>query len=232
VNVFPDDNSGYRYERKYATGSLTPFAVEHIIKTHPACFSEIFYSRYVNNIYLDTFGLKSYFEKINGSPSSIKTRIRWYGELFGYIANPFLEFKIKRGAMGKKDSFPLGGFTLDEKLSTGGLMDILRGSKLPDDANVCFPCMELSILNRFSRKYFLSADKKFRLTVDSGIEYYRIDSSRNMFLNRVPEGNMTVIEIKYDSKNDDLASGITGGFPFRIFRNSKYINGVENLNLW
>lgn len=232
MTVFPDNNSEYRYERKYVTGALSTQAVESIIKTHPADFSEIFHRRYVNNIYFDTFGLKSYFDRIDGASSSIKARIRWYGQLFGDIPNPMLELKIKRGPLGKKQIFSLGSFLLDEKFSLDAFMNLLRDSKVPDVVKACLAGMEFSILNRFSRKYFLSADKKFRLTVDSGIKYYEMNNHHNIFLNTASEHDVTVIEIKYDRNDDDLAPGITNFLTFRMSRNSKYVNALERLNLW
>jgi hypothetical protein len=41
-------------------------------------------------------------------------RVRWYGSLFGPILRPVMEFKVKQGLAGRKESFPLQPFVLDE----------------------------------------------------------------------------------------------------------------------
>ncbi|MBN1445049.1 MAG: VTC domain-containing protein [Candidatus Omnitrophica bacterium] len=229
---FPDNGSDYRYERKYVVAKLTVPEVESLIKTHPACFYEIFHARVVSNIYLDSFGLKSYSDRVNGASSSTKVRIRWYENLFGYIAKPVLELKIKRGPLGRKESFPLRGFLLDNDLKFDVVKDVLLNSNMPDALKSCLSGMEFSIMNSFKRKYFQSADRKFRLTVDSDIKYYELQNNCNLFLNIVSEPGITVVEIKYGRKDDDCAIEITNFLPFRMSRNSKYVNALEKLNLW
>ena len=86
IKLKPNINiSDYRYERKFFITSLSRFEVESIVKLHPAIFSEIFHERFVNNIYLDSSDLINFYENIEGQSNRIKIRIRWYGELFGYI---------------------------------------------------------------------------------------------------------------------------------------------------
>ena len=230
--VFTENASEYRYERKYVVAKLTVPEVESVVKTHPACFSEIFHIRTVNNIYFDSFGLKSYFDRVNGAASSTKIRIRWYEDLFGYIAKPVLELKIKQGSLGRKETFPLRGFLLDNNLRFDVVKDVLMSSDMPDALKSCLSGMEFSIMNSFKRKYFQSADRKFRLTIDSDIKYYELQNNCNLFLNIVSEPGITVVEIKYDRKDDDCAAEITNSLPFRMSRNSKYINALEKLNLW
>ena len=77
-----------RYERKFLTSYLSKPEVEDIIRLHPASFSEIYHARYVNNIYFDTFSFSSYKENLGCISDRTKVRIRWYGEVFGYIEEP------------------------------------------------------------------------------------------------------------------------------------------------
>ena len=85
-----------RYERKYCVSELMHEEIEGLLKLHPAVFQEIYHKRTVNNIYLDTHDLRLYKDNIDGKDSRIKLRVRWYGDLFGKVKNPFLEVKIKR----------------------------------------------------------------------------------------------------------------------------------------
>ena len=90
-------NNIYRYERKFFIDNMSKRKVESIIKLNPANFKEIYKERIINNIYLDSLSKNSYTDNIDGNMERTKSRIRWYGSSFGEIANPILEFKIKKG---------------------------------------------------------------------------------------------------------------------------------------
>ena len=96
--------SDYRYERKFFIAELSKYEVKSIVKMHPVIFSELYHKRFVNNIYFDSFNFKNFLDNIEGVTDRIKIRIRWYGILFGYVENPILEIKIKKGLLGKKIS--------------------------------------------------------------------------------------------------------------------------------
>ena len=87
--------------------------IEALVNLHPAIFSQIYHPRFVNNLYLDSLSLNSYFCHVNGLKDRVKVRIRWYGDLFGPVDEPVLELKIKRGSLGRKESFPLASFRGD-----------------------------------------------------------------------------------------------------------------------
>src|SRR3712207_351051 len=106
----PDD---LRYERKFFITGRSAKEIEQQLHFHPACFKEIYNERWINNIYLDTLGFNNYYDNLEGERERWKTRIRWYGGLFGEISKPVLEFKIKRGLLGNKKSYPLRSFTLN-----------------------------------------------------------------------------------------------------------------------
>ena len=105
--------SDHRYERKFFITELSQYEVECIVKIHPAIFSEIHHKRFVNNIYFDSYNLKNFRENIEGATDRIKIRIRWYGDLFGYIKKPVLEIKIKKEFLNKKISIPIKPFILN-----------------------------------------------------------------------------------------------------------------------
>ena len=87
--------TSFRYERKFLVSELNRFEIESIVRLHPAIFSEIYHQRSVNNIYFDTMNVSNYLDNINGVKQRLKVRIRWYGDLFGFIDKSVLEFKIK-----------------------------------------------------------------------------------------------------------------------------------------
>jgi len=86
----------FRYEKKFIIDQLCHQEIEQLIKHNPAMFSEIFYERRVNNLYLDSLDFTNYNENLSGITERLKIRIRWYGKVFGVIKKPTLELKIKK----------------------------------------------------------------------------------------------------------------------------------------
>jgi len=87
------------------------------------------------------------------------------------------------------------------------------------------------LLVRYKRKYFLSADKRFRITIDSGIEYYRVSKYKNNFINKSDYINTVILELKYTEENDSSADEVSKYFPFRLTKSSKYVTGIQILSI-
>src|SRR3972149_9333367 len=121
-----------RYERKFPVWGMETQDLEFLIKLNPFAFSETFYERKINSIYLDSMDLKNYQDNLGGATERLKLRIRWYGELFGLIKDPRLEIKFKMGLVSKKISFKLKSFVLDRNFSLEYLhKKIFQESELP-----------------------------------------------------------------------------------------------------
>lgn len=221
------DASTQRYERKFVSSILPKTNVEQIVKLNPGFFNEIFKERFINNIYLDTPDYTYYFDNIAGKTNRKKVRVRWYGDLEGEIKNPVLEFKIKNGLTGDKISFELEPFILDKNFNLEKLHLVFAKSKLPGWAMIELAPLVPSLLNRYYRKYFLSVDKLFRLTLDSGLQYGYIGTNNNSLLWFKTDEKNIVVELKYFPIHDDQACIIANHFPFRLSRNSKYVNGIQ-----
>ena len=88
MNTETTKTNNYRYERKFFISNLTKYEIESLIKLHPALFSEIYFPRFVNNLYFDSLNMKNYFDTIDGLGDRMKIRIRWYGSLFQDIEKP------------------------------------------------------------------------------------------------------------------------------------------------
>src|SRR5579872_1124802 len=121
----------HRHERKFLVPRPSWDSVEFRIRLNPGVFSSIFHPRAVNNIYLDSPALRFYFMNTEGAAERTKVRIRWYGDLFGALSRPVLEFKIKHGLAGEKESFPLKPFLLDENFNATALDQVIQKSELP-----------------------------------------------------------------------------------------------------
>lgn len=220
-----------RYERKFVISNLDLSEILFLIKHNPAMFSEIFYQRRVNNIYLDSIGLDNYHENLAGSGQRIKIRIRWYGKVFGLIKKPVLELKIKNNELGDKKSFPLKPFVLDKKFSLDLLQKVFSKSNLPAWLIEELKFHSPTLLNSYKRRYFQSANKKYRLTLDEDLIFFKIKNKNNLFNEKLKENGKSVLEIKYSSKDYKNMQNITQFIPFRLIANSKYVCGIDLLEL-
>ena len=219
----------YRYERKFFISDLTRQEILTRIKLHPAMFSEIYHERFVNNIYFDSVTLENYYDSVDGVQRRRKCRIRWYGALFGAIEKPVLELKIKEGFVGRKESFPLAALSLDESFHFDTIAALFRNSGLPVKLKMELSAMQPTLVNRYCRCYFQSADRQYRITVDSDMEYYRIKDHGNAFLHKSIDRENVILELKYGKDNDRYAESIAGCFPFRVTKSSKYTMGIQSL---
>lgn len=219
----------YRKERKFIVNDTSITSVEFFIKSHPAMFFQPFPPRFVNNVYFDSNSFGNYGDNVVGSATRHKFRIRWYGEQFGYIEKPVLEIKIKKGLAGAKKHFKLAPFTFEPGFSMKTMDEVFDKSDLPKEIREMLKHQSPTLLNQYHRKYFLSADRKYRVTLDHKLRYVRIGRHQNSFMQRVSNNHDVVVELKYDVKDDEEANKISASFPFRLSKNSKYVNGVDNL---
>ena len=218
--------SDFRYERKFF---LERVNINHVIKCvnlHPRIFKEIYSQRFINNIYFDTHNYNNYLENIEGSAKRLKVRIRWYGDLFGKVKSPVLEIKIKNGLLGKKKSLKINSFNLNSLTDISKILETINNSQL----NIDLKSLKPTLLNRYSRIYFQSIDKKFRITVDNKQEFFSITHTNNLFINSIKDFNSVILELKYQEENDFEVNSITNKFPFRLTKSSKYVNGIQRLN--
>ena len=221
--------SNFRYERKFTATAHHRSEILQVIKAHPAFFREIYHPRQVNNIYLDTAKMAFFEANRIGVSERKKVRIRWYGDLLGAIQKPTLEFKIKHGLVGDKWSWKLADFALNTDFTFHYLKDVYRQSNLPDPVREELTTIRPTLLNYYQRTYFLSADGKYRLTLDEQLGYHKIGSNSNTFLHKKVTPNQFIIELKYGLDIDNHVETISSKFPFRLDKSSKYVNGIEFL---
>ncbi len=214
-----------RYERKLIVPLDIRDNIIFLINSHPSRFKEIYETRQINNIYFDTSDYEYYSTNIIGNKDRTKVRIRWYGNMFG-IASPILEFKKKYGNVGDKKTFKLKKIKINNATTKLDIKKIFAYEAIPKNIYSELKLLNISLVNSYSRRYFISLDKKFRITIDSDINYFRTPS-KYLFknINKCKDPNM-ILEIKYSTSDELFASDIINFFPFRISRNSKYVNGI------
>ena len=219
----------YRYERKFVVAGRDATDLESTVRMAPGCFREIHHPRHVNNIYFDTRTMACFSANVMGLSERLKARIRWYGDLLGPIAKPTLELKIRSSSVGTKKSFPLDPFALEIGTSSREIEAALR--PLPSAAQLLTSTMRPVLLNRYSRKYYLSADGNFRITIDRDLVYRGIDVLKNRFMRQETQVGETVLELKYDKQHAESADSITRFFSFRMTKSSKYVNGIKKVDI-
>jgi hypothetical protein len=218
--------AGMRYERKFVIFDLGVAETEAVVRFHPAVFREIYHPRWVNNIYFDTPSLDHYHANVRGIAQRVKCRIRWYGKPAGPIARPTLELKRKSGLLGSKESHPLHPMELDDRFDA---RHVLEKSDLPATLRCDLGPLHPVLMNRYRRRYFLSHDGKYRLTVDSALAYRTVSPGASRFPAWLPSDGRVIVELKFAYGGEEGAKRIASRFPFRITRSSKYVLGIEAL---
>ena len=211
--------NSYRYERKYVLFSdqyetFKKKIFEDGFKIHHP-------SRRVNNIYIDTFSKDSYYENVEGEDKRNKYRLRWYGERFGLISSIF-EVKIKEAKVNRKKLIPVPEFNFSSLVKVHSLF--VRVNKAIENEDLALFVnvinKEPTLLNGYSREYFISNDNAVRLTIDRNMFYYNFLT--NQEFNDVE--NM-IVEIKYDTEKFPEINFDKLGL--NISKNSKYVSGLD-----
>lgn len=205
-----------RYELKYTIQHLSYDAVKSSLMCHPASFTMLYPDRRINNYYFDTPDFLCFHQNIDGLPNRKKLRLRWYGDYSLPTKNSTLELKIKERELGYKELFPIE----NEISSKANLMDEVSATgKFTSELN---PVLK----NTYERSYFISADKKYRVTIDRDQAFaIPFSDMRTIGIKQYP----IILEIKFDKKDIDGISNITDFLPYRQSKNSKYATGVEEI---
>ena len=212
-----------RYERKFFLTELNDKQLETVIKLHPAIFSEIYHERQVNSLYFDNHSLDFYQHNVQGSQERLKIRLRWYDDLENAL-DPNLEFKIKVGLLGSKETIACQNFSSAGDLPT--IHDLLIGeNNFASLTKHKLKNLQPVLLISYFRRYFQSADKKYRLTIDRDLRFYQINNNQISWNTKL-QINATILELKYDQQNDAEADKISSFFPFRMTKSSKYVLGM------
>ncbi len=217
----------YRYERKFFIENTSLSSVETIVKSNPLMFSEIYHSRYINNIYCDTPGLTNYYDNVNGNLNRHKIRIRWYNKLLSKKINSKLEIKVKKGDLGEKLSYEINNFLIYKNQKISDIQKFILQTKIGDQYSINNTAPTL--INRYKRKYFLSFNKKFRVTIDNDLSFYSTNKKYLSMIKKYHDRTSVILELKYLADQDDYAREVANRFPFRITKSSKYVIGMDNI---
>jgi len=141
-----------------------------------------------------------------------------------------LEVKRKRGVVGTKRFFPLNSFAYGPDFSFEAIRRAtcaaIGDPVVAELVNASRP----ALANRYRRRYLVSADGRFRMTIDTAVRFERVhgEPPRGPFT-CFEERDLVVLELKYDATHDGGAAAILGRLPYRVTRFSKYLSGIARL---
>jgi hypothetical protein len=222
----------FRYERKFLIEGVDAAQVRMILRRHWAMFLEPYPPRYVNNIYMDTLEFDDYGDNLAGAMERTKARIRWYHDLFRWVNDGVLEFKIKSGFVGWKEQYDFPAFNFSSGFSPRAFHKLIQGSDLPQEVKLHLCGYRPSVVNRYWRSYFATQDGRFRATIDTQLSYYKVNRLSNRFIVQQHNHANVIVEIKYDREHEVEANRIAASLPFRLSRSSKYVQGIDAFYAW
>lgn len=218
-----------RYEIKFIAEPFEQFRVLNWLRQHQLCLVTEYPDRQVNNIYFDSYNLQSYCDNIYGSSSKSKVRFRWYGTS-QEPKNGSLEIKCKRNQLNWKLIYKIQGELEKNGCDWRSISSEIR-RQLPVEAKEWMEMNPLPVLiNRYKRKYFISRDKKVRVTLDTDLKIY--DQSQKQFPNytfKTNLPNVLVLEVKFARELRGHVEHMFGDIPLRGSRFSKYVSGVFSI---
>ena len=218
-----------RYEKKFIAEGFTLAEVLARVKRHPSVFREVYPSRIVNNIYLDSPTRRDYHDHVNGTANRTKTRVRWYGPRLDAADRPRLERKLKRGMVSGKEAYALPRFSFNGGCLRAQLGPAFDASQVPPILRSALRHEEPALFNRYERHYFQSCDGKFRLTVDWGLQFAGVACELRQAIDLSPPARTLILELKFGPEVAEEVDAITNALPFRVARFSKYVAGTERI---
>jgi len=220
-----------RYEFKYTYEGVLFDEVYNEVMLHPMMFREIYYERSVHNIYLDDIKLGNYYDNLHGVKDRVKHRIRWYNDDCNAV-NPTLEYKCKKDKLGWKHLYKMPDFSLDTFFCWDDYIETVYKA-FEEKGNDIIIADEISaeiptLLNSYKRRYFISSDENFRVTIDYDLKYM---SMGKRYAFSVPYyDDRIIMELKFDEDQYKNCSSITLPFGKRISNNSKYTTGMNAMH--
>ena len=209
----------YRYELKFRLSRRMLEVLYNWMISSNYGFKTSYPDRVINNIYYDSRDFKAYHDNEDGISNRTKLRVRWYGD-FNNVQNPVLELKNKRNSLGYKNTYKVQKFNPE---TLPKIKDIIIDCDDKLNFHVYkynMPCL----INNYKRSYFATRDN-IRLTIDTNIGYKKPNVPAKFLRCEFH----AILEIKYNSLDQNVAEKMLGNLPFALEKNSKYVNGVQKL---
>lgn len=186
--------------------------------------------RFINNIYFDTPKYCLFHQAKEGGSPRTKIRIRWYGSHFCENEGAYLELKIKIGHESTKISHYLENFSFLQGDNKNNIKNYLKSTNLPDEISCLINPLFPSLVNRYTRDYFASADGNLRVTSDKKLLFFRCRHYQKLHYPKYINPHLSIIELKFQ-RHSELYKDIMSKLNFGLIRTqfSKYTFGLDNL---
>ena len=225
--------NNYRSEIKFVCYQHNYFLLKNWIKLHKFNFFKEYEDRNVNNIYFDSFNYKAFNDNLTGLPSRLKVRYRWYGELFSEnnTNEGSLEFKFRKNIYGYKKVFKIKDLTLNLNTKWSEIKNKILNALTQEYKILYNRNSEKILINQYKREYFISKNKKLRITLDKNIKIFdqRFTFDKPNFKFKNYTQDYSVMEFKFNKEDKILLNDLDISVPIKASRNSKYINGVRSI---
>ena len=225
--------NNYRSEIKFVCYRNNYSLIKSWIKFHKYNFFKEYEDRNINNIYFDSLDYKAFDDNLIGLPSRLKIRYRWYGNLFSENKKNegSLEFKFKKNIYGYKKIFKINDLTLNLSSTWREIKNKIQKSLTQEYKIIFDKNSEKILINRYKREYFISKNKKLRVTLDRNIQIFdqRFASLKPNYKLKNFTQDYLVIEFKFNKEDKMFLNDLDINIPIKASRNSKYINGVRSI---
>ena len=182
--------------------------------------------RVVHSAYLDTIEFDNYLDNVSGVSRRNKIRMRWYDEKVDHI---LLEIKTKMNKVSGKRVIEMTNPSKNVPINHNEMCALFRNnrSNLPLPEGI-LASHRLVLEVEYLRSYF-ELKKNIRMTIDKNIRYRRLFPRRGLGMKRSPVDR--VVEFKYSVEIENDFRNLLQHFPFRAFRHSKYVVGMDTVGV-
>ena len=216
-----------RFEIKFAYPPHFEGEVRNWLLSHSCLFSQAYPVRRVQNVYFDTFDLQAFGENLAESVGAARS---------GFAGTAKTVFFRPAHSRSRTSTVSWVGRTVASskqphfKPATVGATCAARSGPPCHTTSAWYfdEYPQTILINRYTRSYLESRDRRLRVTLDSEQEMF--DQMRSQFPNvsrRTNIPDVHVLELKCDAEHKQLATRALGTCPVRGSRFSKYTVGVE-----
>ncbi len=176
--------------------------------------------RRINSVYFDSHDLNDYMDNVSGIADRQKTRIRWYD---GDLSQLTFELKIKKNKASYKELLKLENPKLYDPCTHEGVRSIITNHK-SNSESLILKTLDPVIEVEYDREYFLLG-KELRMTLDTNQKFRKLYPFPSQRMQRSPV--YCVAEFKFPAEKLSMMKSMVRNIPFRIFRHSKYVIGMD-----
>tara|TARA_Y100001970_G_scaffold283584_1_gene399086 strand:- start:13289 stop:13972 length:684 start_codon:yes stop_codon:yes gene_type:complete len=217
----------YRNEIKYLLYKVDRKTLYIQYKLSKLLLSKSYPDRWINNIYFDNMNLDSFNHSIEGNSVRNKIRLRWYGN-FSDLKVPMLEIKSKSGHKNIKRSFPIREKLIYNKNISEFFNNLVNSKSLPYKYKYLIRELRPVLANRYYRSYHISANKKYRITTDTSLNFTNLITSSLNQIHWKKEKDLSIVELKFKNSDDNVLNFMTEmRSKYRRSQISKYTHGLQ-----